>query len=196
MVNSRSFFDPNQAIAHESQVEGLAIIIPQASSFDDISPTWSSSRKTISSRGSISSISSKSSVSPTGTVDSHLHSGFISPQLSTPVDQQAACFFLANFVLLPEQGTMRGYLDFLLPLLRKDKPDSCLSVAFSAVTIASLGTRPNSKALLPQADLCYVKALTKINLTLRDPRTASSDSALCAVLLLSFFEVRMFVQFF
>lgn len=194
MINSRSFFDMNQETTHESQVENLAITIPQPSSFDDTSPTWSSSRKTHSSRGSVSSISSRSTVSPTGPIDPHRHSGFMSPQISTPIDQQAACFFLANFVLLPEQGTMRGYLDFLLPLLRKDKPDPCLSAAFSAVAIASLGTRPNSKALLPQADLCYVKALTKINSTLRDPRTASSDSALCAVLLLSFFEVRMVSQ--
>jgi hypothetical protein len=187
-INSRSFLDLNQEIIQESQIGGPAIAILDSSSFDDISPTWSSSRGH-STSSSISSLSSISTVSSTETRVHH-HGGFISPQISTPIDQQAACFFLANYVLLPEQGTMRGYFDFILPLLQ-DKPDPCLFAAFSAVSMASLGTRPNSKALLPQADLCYVKALIKINSTLRDPKTASSDSALAAVLLLSFFEVRM-----
>jgi len=185
-MNSDPFLDLNQEIIHESQLDDPAITVLDSTPYDDISPTWGSS-KDHSTKSSTSSLSSICTVTRTETLGHH-HSRSISAQMSTPIDQQAACFFLANFVLLPEQGTMRGYFDFILPLL-KDKPDPCLSAAFSAVSMASFSTRPNSNALLPQADLCYVKALTKINLTLRDPRTASSDSALAAVLLLSVFEV-------
>jgi hypothetical protein len=61
--------------------------------------------------------------------------------LSTPIDEQAACFFLSNFVLIPEEGTMRGYLDFLIPLLKKPKPDPSFILAFTAVGFAALGSR-------------------------------------------------------
>ncbi|TVY33914.1 White-opaque regulator, partial [Lachnellula subtilissima] len=168
MINARSF-DSSQATVDGSQLVGRADIIANSSSFSIISPT--------------SDTSSWPSPASTG----HHHGEIICGQISTPIDQQATCFFLANFVLLPAQNTMRGYFDFILPLL-KSKPDPCLSMAFAAVATASLGTRPHSKALLPQADLLYVKALTKINATLRDARAASSDSTLAAVLLLSFFE--------
>lgn len=170
MINSRSF--DSREIGDGSRLAGRADIIANPSSFDIISP--------------ISDTSSWTSHASRG--ETHRHGEVICAQISTPIDQQATCFFLANFVLLPAQHTMRGYFDFILPLL-KGKPDPSLSMAFTAVATASLGTRPNSKALLPQADLCYVKALTKITATLRDARTASSDSTLAAVLLLSFFEV-------
>ncbi|TVY12812.1 hypothetical protein LARI1_G009053 [Lachnellula arida] len=166
MINSRTF--DSREIGDGSRLAGRADIVAHSPSFDIISPTsdtsWTSHDST-----------------------EHRHGGVICTQISTPIDQQATCFFLANFVLLPAQHTMRGYFDFILPLL-KGKPDPSLSMAFTAVATASLGTRPNSKALLPQADLFYVKALTKITATLRDARTASSDSTLAAVLLLSFFE--------
>ncbi|TVY43333.1 White-opaque regulator [Lachnellula occidentalis] len=167
IINARSS-DSSQDIVNGSRLAERPEIITDSSSFGIISPTSDTS----------------SWMSP---ASAHHHGGVICSQISTPIDQQATCFFLANFVLLPAQNTMRGYFDFILPLL-KGKPDPCLSLAFAAVATASLGTRPNSKALLPQADLFYVKALTKINATLRDARTASSDSTLAAVLLLSFFE--------
>ncbi|KAF4626606.1 hypothetical protein G7Y89_g11546 [Cudoniella acicularis] len=81
-----------------------------------------------------------------------------------------------------------GYLDFLIPHIKAEKPNPSFLAAFSAVALAALGTRPNSKALLPKADMAYVKALKKINCTLRDAQMASDDSMLAAVLMLSFFE--------
>lgn len=79
-------------------------------------------------------------------------------------------------------------MDFLLPLL-KEKPDPCLSAAFSAVALAALATRPNSRALVSKVDLSYAKALNTINASLKDSRTASSASTLVAVLLMTYFEV-------
>ena len=114
--------------------------------------------------------------------------------LSTPIDQQAACFFLSNFVLIPEEGTMRGYLDFLIPLLKKPKPDPSFILAFTAVGFAALGGRPNSKSLLPKADFFYVKALKQINVALQNPKKSTDDATLAAVLLLSVFEVSIQLQ--
>jgi hypothetical protein len=86
---------------------------------------------------------------------------------------------------------MRGYLDFVIPLLKQNKPAQPLLLAFSAVALAALGTRQNSKALLPKADLRYLNALKEINSALRDPKVASSDSTLASVMLMASFEVRM-----
>jgi len=80
-------------------------------------------------------------------------------------------------------------MDFLIPFLKADKPNRSLQLSFSAVALAAFGTRPNSKALLPNAELSYIKALKEINSTLRDPKKASRDATLIAVLLLGFFEV-------
>jgi hypothetical protein len=109
--------------------------------------------------------------------------------MTTPINQQAACYFLANFVLVPKLGTMRGYFDFVIPLLKQRDPSQSLLLAFSAVSMAALGTRPNSKALLPKADLWYLNALKEINSALRDPRVASNDATLVSVMLMASFEV-------
>ncbi|PVH88677.1 hypothetical protein DL98DRAFT_508575 [Cadophora sp. DSE1049] len=118
----------------------------------------------------------------------HRHHSFTAGHMTTPLSQQASCYFLANFVLVPEAGTMRGYLDFVIPLLKQRTPPQSLVLAFSAVTLAALGTRPNSKALLPTADLWYLKALKEINLALQNPKTASTDSTLASVMLMASFE--------
>jgi len=119
----------------------------------------------------------------------HRNHPFLTAHMTTPIHQQASCYFLANFVLIPEEGTMRGYFDYIIPLLKKDKPSPPLLHAFSAVALAAFGTRPNSKALLPKADLWYLEALKEITVALKDPNVASSDSTLAAVMLLASFEV-------
>ena len=146
-------------------------------------------------------------VSPTGSIESPSHSSmtrnttvsmsisqhgthdFISHQVSTSIGEQAMCFFLANFVLIPEPGTMRGHLHFVIPLLKIEPPNSALTPALSAVAIAALGTRPNSRSLLPKAHRSYNKALRQLNSALTDPSLSTDDSTLAAVLLLALFEV-------
>ncbi len=164
----------------------------------NFSPTFSSSssRSSHSRQTSTSSIASNSSNTSQSSVGSqasmvsfHKHHNITAGHMTTPLAQQASCYFLANFVLVPETGTMRGYLDFVIPLLKQRAPPQCLVLAFSAVTLAALGTRPNSKALLPTADLWYLKALKEINCALQDPKNASSDSTLASVMLMASFEV-------
>lgn len=113
----------------------------------------------------------------------------IPSHLSTPLDQQASCFFLSNFVLVPQEGTMTRYLDFLIPLLKTAAPNSPLDLTFSAVALAAFGSRPNSPNLLPRAELIYAQALRAINLALADPEEAVEDTTLASVVLLSIFDV-------
>jgi hypothetical protein len=114
----------------------------------------------------------------------------IKKPLSTPLDQQAVCFFVANYVLVPGPETMtaRGYLDFLLPLLNIQPANSPLALTFTSIGLAAMAVRPNSRALMPMARLSYIKALKQINFALRDPSTAMSDTTLAAILLLTLFE--------
>ena len=121
------------------------------------------------------------------------HPGCIFTYLSVPVDQQAACFFLSNFVIVPHHGTLRGYLSFALPFLESNKPNLAVKSAFSAVALAAFGTRPSSKALLPKADSSYYTALKEINATLKNPTMATDDSSLAAILMLSMFEVSYYL---
>jgi hypothetical protein len=111
--------------------------------------------------------------------------------LSVPVEQQAPCFFVTNFVRQPRYSTPRGMFDFLLPVLEAEGPDSHVSTAFSAVALAALANRPNTKAsgLMHQALVQYTKALKAINLALQNPAQQKSDATLAAIILMAFFEV-------
>lgn len=106
------------------------------------------------------------------------------------IEQQAFCYFLSNFVLMPRQGTV-GYLDFLVPLYNADQTRSHLSSAFSAVALAALASRPNSRRLFPTALKQYDVALRSTNKALADPVQQKQDQTLAAVLLLGLFEVRI-----
>jgi hypothetical protein len=118
----------------------------------------------------------------------------IAGQLPTQLHQQAACFFLSSYVLVPQTGTTTRYLSFLVPLLRTAKPDSPLNLTFAAVALAAFGSRPNARSLLPRADLFYARALRVINSTLKNPDEALHDATLASVILLFTYEVQYFKQ--
>lgn len=165
------------------------------------SPTNASGRTTLTSSdmSSMSDVSSNASIfSPTSANGDYsslpviVSAASIPGQIDTSMEAQAIHFFLSNWVLLPYQGSNRGYLDFLLPLLRTSPPDSHLSLTFSAVGLAALANRHspgiNSKGMLPYAAQKYEKALKRTNEALRDPILAKQDSTLASVLLLGLFE--------
>jgi hypothetical protein len=106
-----------------------------------------------------------------------------------PIEHQAAHYFLSNFVLLPRTEASRGFLTFVIPLIRNEPPDTQLSTSFAAVALAAFANRPNSRTLLPTAAQYYSKALIHINAALRDPIAAKSDQTITSVLLLGLFEV-------
>ncbi|KAM0276609.1 hypothetical protein ACHAQH_006566 [Verticillium albo-atrum] len=109
--------------------------------------------------------------------------------LDTPLDQQATCFFLSNYVLAPPAGVGRGILTFLLPLI--DSPRykaSPMHSAFKAVSMAALAGRPNSRSLFSVAHMHYSKALEQLTRAMQDKDQAQEDTSLATSILLAFYE--------
>ncbi|KAM5372910.1 hypothetical protein ACJZ2D_007247 [Fusarium nematophilum] len=109
--------------------------------------------------------------------------------LQLPVDQQATCHFLSNYVLLPAYDSTRGYMEFVVPLLKAENPAPHFKYAFDACAVASLGNRVGPGSNLENAALGhYTKALAATFAALKDPEQATEDSTLAAVLMLGLFE--------
>jgi hypothetical protein len=116
----------------------------------------------------------------------------ISPPLPNVLDlsleQQALCHFLANWVLIHPEGTSHGYMECTVTLIGAALPESAFSLCIKATAMASLASRPHSKALLPRANMYYAKALSTLNAALRDPVMAYQDQTLAAVIMLGLYE--------
>lgn len=113
------------------------------------------------------------------------------PVLQTPLDQQATCYFLSQYVVKPAKGPGRGVFTFLLKLLsRPDIQSTPLPTAFAAAALAALAGRPNSKRLLPRASAHYSRALKEVNTALKQKGEALSEASLASVIMLSMYEVR------
>jgi hypothetical protein len=113
------------------------------------------------------------------------------PMLTIPTEDQAACHFVSNFILVPRQDGTRGFMEFVLPLMKGEGPNGPLSHAFKACAYATLGNRPNAVAsgIAEQAIGKYQDALRSIQSVLQDPEESKSDATLAAVLLLGLYEV-------
>lgn len=155
---------------------------------------WTSNSPPYSARGSppryhVHNHSRHSSVSSISSINSQVS---MSKNLSIPIQQQASCYFVSNYVLQRQEiatGSSSGYLAFVLPLLKSATPGSAFELTFNAVACAAFASRPNSKQLLPATDHYYVSALKAINTALLNPVLAQDDSTLASALLLSTFEV-------
>lgn len=108
-----------------------------------------------------------------------------------PIQDHAACLFVSNFILVPRQETSRGYMDFVLPLMKQAGPRSPLAYAFGACAYAALGNRPHVKMgdVTLSAVVQYHRALQALQASLKDKEASKSDATLCAVLLLALYEV-------
>ncbi|KAI0198625.1 hypothetical protein F4808DRAFT_451875 [Astrocystis sublimbata] len=108
---------------------------------------------------------------------------------TVPVEDQASCLFISNFVLMPRDGSSVGHLDFVLPLLNQAGPDSHIQHAFNACSMTFLNNRKATGGRYWDAALSeYSIALARTNVALRDRETQLSDATLAAVLLLGMFE--------
>lgn len=111
------------------------------------------------------------------------------PQLS--LEELASCHFVSNYVLIPRQGlaTNRGFLEFVLPLLKTEQPSEHFIYAFKACSLASLNNRVGTGNDFDKAALgCYTKALASTFTALKDPVLTKRDDTLAAILLLGLFE--------
>lgn len=130
------------------------------------------------------------SASSTGSFSNWIHEDYMTT-LSTPVEQQATCFLLADYVLISDSpGGRRGYYKFAYKMLtRPDRPARCLLSAFKAVSFVALASRPGASHLNIEAESHYSKALREVNRAIQDPKQVKHDDTLAAVLLLAFYEV-------
>lgn len=109
--------------------------------------------------------------------------------LSLPRAEQAACHFMANFVLVPRHGSTHGFLEYVVPLLKVQNVSEHFKLAFDACAVGSLWARyPDGASLQEQALGNYTKALQSTYRAICDPDTAGSDATLATVLLLGLFE--------
>lgn len=112
------------------------------------------------------------------------------PGLQTPLDEQATCFFLSHFVLGISSGQNPCLFNFILKILEWDGlKDTPFPMAFTAVSLAALAGRPNSRHLLSKSRIYYSTALIQLKEVIRHKDRAKSDTALASAILLSFYEV-------
>ncbi|KAK3496584.1 hypothetical protein B0T13DRAFT_489154 [Neurospora crassa] len=161
----------------------------------DGSSSGSSAPRSYSSPGASSSSSSvdgKWHFSLTSTARKAVRSPFelaVIPAIQIPTETQASCHFVSNFVLIPRQGTTRGFMDYLIPLMKTETMSSAphLQFAFNACALASLGNRVKSDGIdfVASAHGEYAKALRATQAALVDRVKCTSDSVLATVLLLA-----------
>lgn len=108
------------------------------------------------------------------------------PQMD--LDGQVTCHFLSNYVLIPRQGNGRGFLEYLIPLLRAEEVAPQFKAAFDACAMASFANTRGDKLLVERALRIHSKALGAINVALNNPDTIKQDSTLASILLLGLFE--------
>lgn len=109
--------------------------------------------------------------------------------LNMPLEEQASCHFVSNWVLIPRQGSTRGFMEYLLPLLKSEKQSEHFKSAFDACAFASLGNRVGPGSDFENIALAkYTKALACTSKALRDPEMSKQDTTLAAILLLGLFE--------
>lgn len=108
------------------------------------------------------------------------------------MEQLASCHFFSNFILMPRQGSTRGFMDYLLPLMKSEPSNSHLQHAFNACSLAHLGNRvkTNQENIPNKALAEYTKALAGTHTALQDSELSKTDGTLAAVLLLGLYEVR------
>lgn len=112
------------------------------------------------------------------------------PGLQTPLDEQATCYFLSNFVLSVSAQKNPSLFDFVLKMIRWEGIENTpFSMAFTAVSVAALAGRPNSRHLFPKSRIYYSMALAQLKAAIKDKDLAKHDTSLATAILLSFYEV-------
>lgn len=110
--------------------------------------------------------------------------------IKIPLQDAAACHFLANWVLLPPPGTNRGIFEFLLPMQKNAAQGSPFYLAFKACSLSSFAQRGFDPVIERQAASYYVKALAATSDALSRPSIATSDATLATVMLLALYEIQ------
>ncbi|KAF2972012.1 hypothetical protein GQX73_g1528 [Xylaria multiplex] len=110
-----------------------------------------------------SSTSSSSTASSSSPVSVKTPSSWVATSPGFSIEEQARCHFISHFILMPKDGRTVGHMDFVLPLLKQEGPDSHIQHAFNACALTT-------------------------NAALQNKESQQSDASLAAVLLLGMFE--------
>ncbi|KAH8695272.1 hypothetical protein BGW36DRAFT_462884 [Talaromyces proteolyticus] len=108
-----------------------------------------------------------------------------SQQLTTPIDDEAACFVYGNYILDGKSANHYSFIEQLLP----SNGDSAIRSAMKAVGLAALANIKTAPNLMRAAREEYTTALAHTNQALRDQSLSKEDSTLGAVILLGMFEI-------
>ncbi len=117
------------------------------------------------------------------------------PALTPSREQQALYSFFSDYGILdrsaaPQNPKARGFLEVIADVYKEASPDSHLTVALRATSLANLANRYNSPELQAQSRKIYGEALGMTNAALRDRRTAVLNETLTTVHVLGVYEVR------
>lgn len=108
--------------------------------------------------------------------------------LSPSIQDQAAAFFFANYVL-SDPPFSNTYLRWLSRLHAEESSGDIVNAAVEAVGLAGMANIYRAPGLQIEAKRRYGRALARINRALRDPVEVTADSTLVGILTLGLFEV-------
>lgn len=109
--------------------------------------------------------------------------------LTTPLHEQAMCYFLQAFGLVPNAHLKDlpsfGLLVKVLDVYPHSQP---LQACLAAASLAAFSTRRHCRSLREDASRCYQVALRSVNKAIQSPTGVRSNDTLAAVLALAFYE--------
>ena len=111
--------------------------------------------------------------------------------ISAPVGDEATYFFFHNFVSGDPRSRdfLNAYSHVLPVLYRQDSSFGVVPKIIEAIGLASISNLKRSPDLMIAAGRKYATVLRTINASIQDPKEASTDQTLIAVILLGMFEV-------
>lgn len=109
--------------------------------------------------------------------------------LQQPWTHLALPLFINLFTTSLGRDSKQGLLTFLPRLYRDSTPDSPLQLAVSAAKDANAVRKLTDHEAIFQARRSHVQALVAVQKAIEDPNTATKDTTLCSLFILTLFEV-------
>ena len=108
-----------------------------------------------------------------------------------PLEDEATYYFFHNFASDDSgaKNSLNTYAHVLPTLYQQNSSFGTLPKIIDAIGLASISNIKRSPELMVAAGREYAKALRAINASIQDPRKATTDETLTAVMLLGLFEV-------
>ena len=108
-----------------------------------------------------------------------------------PLEDEATYYFFHNFASDDSgaKNSLNAYADVLPTLYQQKSSFGTLPKIIDAIGLASISNIKHSPELMVAAGQEYAKALRAINASIQDPRKATKDETMAAVMLLGLFEV-------